>query len=119
MAIVLFVVYIGYPPLHLLAEPHWHDTVAATHAASVHSHAPHEPAHDGPAEHHAPHPASEHSLQFCLKQPSAPFIALLAVETAVVCEPASPQGLIPIIAALWSPGESPPSSAQPRAPPIA
>jgi hypothetical protein len=120
LAAVLFTVYFNYLPLHLFSAPHQHDAIASAHAMAPDDGQHHDASHHGHEDHHAPHPASEHSLQMRAKSESPlVLVALIATLAEGVCDTRDLHAPIRVIEQLWSPGESPPTAAQPRAPPAA
>ena len=113
--------YLNYIPIHLSTAGHLNDLLASVGAFNDHEHANEE--HHNDADHHTPHPASDHALiltaQTHAPDPFALAVLYVLADTSVVIDAPERQQRIPVFERIKPPGESPPDPLQPRAPPLA
>lgn len=112
---VLFGLYSGYIPFHLLTESHFHlYSSETTGVESDHESSDHD--HDG----HKPHDANEHLFQ-CLGRTAIPVLATASVDSNIPFLLPEPKSNFPCFSGSTEkpPDDAPRQTSQPRAPPLA
>jgi hypothetical protein len=122
-AALLFAFYVNFIPIHLAAETHLDDSLASVADADLHHDGHDDGDHHDDSDHHTAHHASDHALTLTAsaKAPGASPAAVyfLPAITSILLHEPEPQPPVPVFERIRPPGESPPDSRQPRAPPLA
>jgi hypothetical protein len=119
---IVFACYVNYLPVHLTLTVHQDHIVPARAGSVFHLHEHHDAADPNHQDEHPPHPGSDHALTFLSQRQAslaALSIAFIPSDPSVWLDLPDFHLRLPICERVKPPGESPPSPAQPRAPPAA